>query len=130
MFGTTCEGYIVLSDDVIVLKEFVIPVCIGVINIGVTAFALVNHHPRTFRVLGLVIASGPKFLHVLLGIEGVILAVGGIVEQVIQIYGVISPCLEFGGGRRLLPANAATVSHCRQAASLGSVLGSDEDHSE
>ena len=119
-----------LSDDVIVLEQFVIPIGIGIIYIGVTAFALVNHYPRACRVLGLVIASGPEFLHIFLCIERIILAVGGIVEQVIQIYGIITPGLEFGGGGRLLPANAAAVSHCRKSAALGSVLGGYENYTE
>ena len=113
-----------------VTEEFMIPVGVGIIKIGIPSVALVNHNPRTGRILPLVIDTGPKFLHVRLSVVCIIRTVRSTVEQVIEINGIISPGLKLGGSGRCFPTESAVYANCGHSISLCSVLGGHEYYTE
>ena len=106
-----------------VLEQVVVPVEVGVIDICVAAVALVDLHPRTFGVFDLVVAAGPQFHHVLLGVVGVVGACVGVPEQVVDVGRVVAAGLVIGRGGGGIPPPASAVRHAgfvRIVALLGS----------
>ena len=96
---------------VFVLEQVVVPVEVGVVNICVAAVALVDLHPRTFGVFDLVVAAGPQFHHVLLGVVGVVGACVGVPEQVVDVDRVVAAGFVVGRGGGGVPAPAAAVRY-------------------
>jgi len=113
-----------------VTEELMIPVGVGIIEIGVPSVALVNHNPRTGRILPIVIDTGPEFLHVRLSVVCIIRTVRSAVEQVIEINGIITPVLKLGGSGRRFPTEAAVYADCGHSISLRSAFGGHEDYTE
>ena len=113
-----------------VIVQDVPPVRIRVIIVDVLAVLLRNHHPGALGILHLVIPAGPQFLHVRVGVVGILgtRAVGA-PEEVVQIDGVIATGLVVGPGGRGGDAEAAAVGNLGAAFFfLAAALGGHEDH--
>ena len=71
--STTADGYIVLLYGMSVIEQLVIPVSVAVIYPLLLAVSHILDHPRTVRMLCLVIYAGKEFEHIVLSVVGVIL---------------------------------------------------------
>ena len=127
---TAAERDIVGLGRLYVLEEIVVPVGVGIIDILVPTVPLVDDHPRPGRVLDLVVASGPELFHIGIRIMGIFRPVVIVHEQVVDIYGIITPRLVIGGGGRRRETELSAVAELRLAIRIVSCLGGDKDDTE
>ena len=110
--------------------ERLVPVGIAVVDIAHSSVPHLLEHPRSFRIFGLVVAADVELVHILLGIMGVVRAVGGESEEIIDIDGVITPRLIVGTCGRDRESAVAAVAYNRLSLAVLAALGGYENDSE
>ena len=111
----------------LVPEHLVVPVGVAVIDPLLAASADFLHYPRTVRILGLVVDTGEKLKHILLGIVGVISGFRRAPEFVKGIDRPVASVLVIRGCGRLFPAPTSVVTNRGLAVLVRTVLGGDED---
>ena len=111
-----------------VSEEKVPPVGVGIIVIYVASAFLTNGNPRAVRMFGLVVAADPELDHILIRIRCSIDAGIRLIEKVIDIDRVVTPCLEIGRNGRSGPSITSAICDCSLAVFIASALGCNEDY--
>ena len=83
---TSGNGDIVLLNRVTVIEEHVPPVVVTIVAPLVQAVDCTLHNPRTVRILGLVIYTGEKLLHIVLVILHILVALRVHTEDIVSVY--------------------------------------------
>ena len=106
------------------------PVVISVIHPLPSSVPDDFHRPRAARILGLVVHTGKKLVHIFISVLNIILTTVGLPEFVDRIHRPVTPVFIVGRGSRLFPAETPAVPYGGLAVPVGSGLGSDKDHTE
>ena len=127
--GRAAHGYHMVGSGLVVVVENVVPVGVGIVVIHVPAILLGDHNPRACGILNLVVAAGPEFLHVCIGVV-CILGAGAVTlpEQVGEVHVVVAAGFIVRAGSGGGDAETAAVGDLGTSVLLlGATLGGDQD---
>ena len=113
-----------------ILEQFMIPICIGIIYIGISPLPLVYHHPRALRIFLLIINPRPELPHIFLCVKSIIPPVGSLEEKIVQVNRVISSRFKVSGCRWILETKPTAITDCRIPIVFGTIFSRDEDNAE
>ena len=120
-----------LLHRVLVYEKLVPPVCISIVHVSILTVSVLDHCPRTVRMLGLVVYTEKELLHVIVIVLDVLrVGIISLPEHVMDECRPVTCCLIVSRSCRLFPSDTAAVTNSSLALVVRSLLCSDEDHTE